>query len=150
MGFQVLDSTGKIKVTTLNPTGVHEFGRSAVLGAFTAFTPTLTASAGTWTVGGGSLDCAYALIGPTLAVLSLDFENTSLSSTPDTLTLTLPFTAGRTTNVVIGAFMSGWDTDCLLQFTAASASATIVRQAGATFPSGAGLYVRSICLAVTQ
>jgi hypothetical protein len=59
-----------------------------------AFTPTLTASTGTWTIGAGSVACYAIKLGRQLIALALDFENTTLSVTPTTHILysTLYFT----------------------------------------------------------
>lgn len=127
--------------------GLFEFARTAAMGEFTSFTPTLTAATGTWTVGGGSLNCGYTRLGKRLIAVRINVENTSLSATPNQLDLTLPFTLGNPSSVTVAVFHGGgWDNTCAIQGQSGNASLSVLRNGSANFTTGAGLYIRAIIL----
>jgi hypothetical protein len=115
-----------------------------------AFTPTLTASTGTWTIGAGSVACYAIKLGRQLIALALDFENTTLSVTPTTIFFTLPFTSLGNSNVMIGLFNGGVWNNALLSFQTGSAQAQISLLSGAAMTTGVGTYIRSTVLAISQ
>jgi hypothetical protein len=127
--------------------GIQEFGRTAVLGDPTAFTPTLTCDVGTWTVGGGTMACKAARIGPTLWVVLLSIENTTLSSTPAQINITLPFTSVGNSNVIIAIANGGAWKEGFISFQTSSNIAIIQLLSGATFTTGLGTYIRSTVMA---
>jgi hypothetical protein len=112
-----------------------------------AFTPTLTCDVGTWTVGGGTLDCKAARISSTFWILLLSIENTTLSSTPSQINITLPFTSVSNSNVIIAIFNGGAWKEGFISFQTSSNIAIIQLLSGATFSTGAGTYIRSTVMA---
>lgn len=114
-------------------------------GEWTAFTPTMTASAGTWT--GGFQDCFYTLIGKTVHV-SIYVAASSNSAAAATLFVGIPggFTVSHT--MFMNAFMNeGAGTAATQGLMAVSAGGTVIqisRFDGANFAINVNtLYVRS-------
>lgn len=120
---------------------VYEDGRANGMGRWVTFTPTLTADAGTWTL--GTSECAYMLIGRT-CFIRIRLENTNLSTTPAVLTLgNLPQPAAVTItdnwNIFNGA---AWLLDQFVQLLGGTSTLTIQKGAGGFYTTGAGTYIR--------
>jgi hypothetical protein len=123
--------------------GLHERFRTAAVGERTAFTTTLTASAGTWTVGGGSKAATTAQIGPDLVFVDVDMENTSLSAAPTSLFFTVPYTWSASKILACPVNHGGaWDNTCMASLASGSANVEVFRGGGGAFTTGAGLYIR--------
>lgn len=105
-----------------------------------AFTPTLTASTGTWTVGSGSIDCNDAVVADVVNV-QCAIDNTTLSAAPTTLTFTVPVAPLKSESLSLPVFItgSGWVTATVL-FSTGSSSVTLALPGGGAF--GTGLYFR--------
>lgn len=139
--FGLLDSSGNWQFA-VDTSGIYELGRTLGLGKWTSFTPTLTADAGTWTF--GTNESQYCLIGD-VCFVHLRLENTSLSSTPAILTVgSFPKTiAGGTINKRWDVFHGGgWEANNFVQLAGGGTGATIQRNAGGFYTTGAGLYIR--------
>lgn len=133
-----------VETFRVDPNGlIYEKGRTAGLGYWTAFTPSLSADAGTWTFGDN--DCKYCVVG-NMCFVKLRIENSSLSSgSAAVLTVgNLPFSVnGGSMTDSWQLFHGGvWENNQFVQLLGGTASLSIQRGAGGFYTSGAGLYIR--------
>jgi hypothetical protein len=140
----------------LNKVSAAQFWRpehAAAQGEWIAFTPTRTASSGTWT-GGGTGDCAYMVIGKTM-FLNIEVGASSNSLATAILFIDIPggFTSAR------AAFFNGFvndgagvtPTQALLSVGAAGTKVQITKFDGTNFAANAGtLYTRTVFFFETQ
>lgn len=92
---------------------IKERGRSAAIGEWTAYTPTLSAATGTWTAG-SFVNCKYMVVGKTMYV-SFKVVGSSVSTTTQWLNVTIPggYTSAGEMNSAVpladnGVVSTGW------------------------------------------
>jgi len=145
------ESAGGIIIPgTLGTAGaITERNRAKPMGVWTPYTPSMQASAGTWTLGGGTADCAYMLIGDT-CFLSVAFNNTSLSTAATILSFSIPFASAslRYAEMTAWALLNGttWVQDVFVRIPSSNIAGgnwvDIYRSAGATLIPAGTFYLR--------
>lgn len=150
--FQALDDAGALAATPIigNRAGdvaigryLYERGRSTPIGDWISYTPTLTATAGTWTIPAGAIYARYTIIGKTV-IVRFAIENSTLSAAPAQIFISLPALAYSwlvDTGWAQIFYLPGWEIG-MGHISSGSNNMAFFRVGGAAFVAGTGVYVR--------